>query len=218
VGAGSTGADFGSDVVLDQAGDIVVSGVIQGTNNFHGVTTAVGFGNKDWFLAKYSPNGILQWVRLAGSSTEDQAYSLAVDSANNYYIGGRVSGVATFGGTTIGSAGQTHVILAKYDSNGTLLWVQDVGRGGATETCGVGIDGNDNPLICGSNSSSPTTGPFVAKYNSSGTQLWKMVMAGNASFDEASGGGPSAASSPSLIPPATRCGPILRDHAPSTWM
>ena len=185
--AGGTGADFGADVALDRAGDVVVAGVIQGTNDFHGVTNAAGFGNKDWFLAKYSPAGALQWVRLAGSSTEDQAYDLAVDSANNYYIGGRVSGVATFGGTTVGSAGQTRVVLAKYDAGGSLLWVRDAGQSGSTETCGVGVDSQDNPLICGLSSSGSPTGPFVAKYNSSGTQLWKKVIAGNASFDEASG-------------------------------
>jgi len=185
--AGGTGADFGADVVLDREGFVLVAGVIQGTNDFHGVTNAAGFGNKDWFLAKYATNGALQWVRLAGSSTEDQAYDLVVDSANNYYIGGRISGVANFGGTSIGSAGQTRAILAKYDAGGALLWVRDVGASGSTETCGVGVDSNDNPLICGLSSSGSPTGPFVAKYNSSGTQLWKKVMAGNNSFDEASG-------------------------------
>lgn len=186
VRAGGTGADFGADVVLDKAGNLVVAGVIQGTNDFHGVTNAAGFGNKDWFLAKYATNGVLQWVRLAGSSTEDQAYDVAVDSANNYYIGGRISGVATFGSTNVGAAGQTRAVLAKYDSNGSVLWVRDVGDSGSTETCGVGIDGNDNPLICGLSSSGSPTGPFVAKYNSTGTQLWKKVIAGNYYFDEAS--------------------------------
>ncbi len=185
--AGGTGSDFGADVVLDQAVDVLVAGVIQGTNDFHGVTNAAGFGGKDWFLAKYSPAGALQWVRLAGSATDDQAYDVAVDSANNYYIGGRISGVAAFGGTNVGSAGQTHLVLAKYDSGGNLLWARDVGQSGSTETCGVGIDSNDNPLICGSSSSGSPTGPFVAKYNSVGTQLWKKVITGNYYFDEASG-------------------------------
>lgn len=187
VRAGGTGSDFGADVVFDKAGNLVVAGVIQGTNDFHGVTNAAGFGNKDWFLAKYATNGALQWVRLAGSSTEDQAYDVAVDSANNYYIGGRISGVATFGSTNVGAASQTRAVLAKYDSNGSLLWVRDAGDSGSTETCGVGVDSNDNPLICGLSSSGSPTGPFVAKYNSSGTQLWKKVIAGNYYFDEASG-------------------------------
>lgn len=185
--AGGTGSDFGADVVLDKAGNVVVAGVIQGTNDFHGVTNAAGFGNKDWFLAKYAADGALQWVQISGSSTEDQAYDVAVDSANNYYIGGRISGVATFGGSTVGSAGQTRVVLAKYSSDGSVLWVRDVGSSGSTETCGVGVDGNDNPLICGLSSSGSPTGPFVAKYSPSGTQLWKKVMAGNNFFDEASG-------------------------------
>lgn len=187
VGAGGTAADFGSDVALDKSGDVLVAGVIQGTTNFHGVADAAGFGNKDWFLAKYSKTGVLKWVRSAGSSADDQAYSVAVDSANNYYIGGRVAGVATFGGTTVGTAGQTRVILAKYDSSGTLVWVRDVGQGGSTETCGVGIDGGGNPLVCGSSTGGTTNGPFVAKYDSNGVQVWKRVMAGNSFFDEASG-------------------------------
>lgn len=186
--AGTAGADFGSDVIVDRAGDVVVVGVIQGTNDFHGVTNVAGFGKKDIFLAKYATNGALQWVRLAGGAEDDQCYDVAVDGANNYFISGRIASTANFGGTTIGAASQYRCYLAKYTSNGDFLWVRDVGDTGSTPTTGVAADTNGNAYITGSSATFLNVGPFVAKYNASGTQLWKTVIAGiNSSFEEGSG-------------------------------
>lgn len=184
--AGTAGADFGSDVVLDKAGDLVVVGVIQGTNDFHGVTNVAGFGKKDIFLAKYATNGVLQWVRLAGGVEDDQVYDVAVDGANNYFIGGRIGSTANFGGTSVGASFQTRCYLAKYNSNGDFIWVRDVGGTGGTSTAGVAADTNGNSYITGS--SAFPNGPFVAKYDAGGTRLWKTVIAGvNNDFEEGSG-------------------------------
>ncbi len=186
VRAGTSGADFGSDVIVDRDGNVVVAGVIQGTNDFHGITNVAGFGGKDWFLAKYSPAGTLLWVRLAGSTTDDQAFDVAEDGAGNYFVSGRITGVASFGGgVSIGAAGQTRCALAKYDANGQILWARDVGETDSPSTTGVAADTNGNGYITGLSTTS--NGPFVAKYDSAGTQQWLRVgTTGNAFFDEAS--------------------------------
>jgi hypothetical protein len=183
--AGTGGSDFGSDVIVDNSGDIVVAGVIQGTNDFHGVTNVAGFGAKDMFLARYGTNGALKWVRLAGSTTDDQAFDVAVDGLGNYFLGGRISGVATFGGTNIGSASQNRCVLAKYDSNGTVLWARVVAETDSSSTCGVTADAAGDAYITGL--STTGTGPFVAKYDANGTQQWlRVAVTGNTYFDEGS--------------------------------
>lgn len=185
VRAGGTGSDFGSDVIVDRSGNVVVAGVIQGTNDFHGVTNAAGFGKKDWFIAKYSPAGALVWVRLVGSPDNDQAFDVAEDDMGNYIVSGRIGGVANFGTTNIGAAGQIRCALAKFDSNGQTIWARDLGSTDSTATTGAAADGNGNAYIVGL-ATSPA-GPFVAKYNSVGDQLWRKSMSAKYYFDEASG-------------------------------
>jgi hypothetical protein len=185
VRAGSTLSDFGSDVAIDGNGNILVAGVagrsVAGnTVDFNNVTNVASFGGQDIFLAKYTSSGNLLWVRFAGSTGNDQAFDVAVDGSGNYLISGRITGVANFSGTNIGSNGQTRSFLAKYDSDGQLLWVRDVGSTDSSATTGIAADASGNSYICGL-SVSPD-GPFVAKYNSSGTQVWKQTATGGASF------------------------------------
>jgi hypothetical protein len=182
--AGTSGSDFGSDVIVDNDGNVVVVGVIQGTNDFHGVTNVAGFGKKDVFLAKYLPDGSLQWVRQAGSSDNDQVDDVVTDAAGNYFISGHIGGVANFGGINIGAAFQVRDFLAKYDSNGNILWARDVGSTDSSSTSGAAVDQTGNAIITGL-SKSPA-GPFVAKYSPTGVQTWKKVFAGNSFFDEIS--------------------------------
>lgn len=188
VRAGSTLSDFGSDVILDNNGDVIVVGVAGRTNpgdtvDFNNVTNVAGFGLQDAFIAKYNSSGTLLWVRFAGGTGNDQAFDVAVDSANNYVISGRINGLANFDSTIIGTASEVHSFLAKYDSEGHVLWVQDGGRMDSSATTGVAVDSSNNTYLSGV-SFSPA-GPFVAKYNSSGSLQWKKVATGGStSFNE----------------------------------
>lgn len=181
--SGTSGSDYGSSVALDHDGNVIVVGVIQGTNDFNG-TIAAGLGKKDMFIAKYSTNGALAWVRLAGSTENDYGIGLAVDNANNYFIGGRIGGVATIG-NSVGAAGQVHSVLAKYDSNGQALWARDLGSADSVATSGVAVDAIGNAYFCGSSVYPP--GPFIAKYDANGNSLWTSVAPGTSYFNENTG-------------------------------
>lgn len=188
VRAGSTLSDFGSDVALDKNGDVVVVGVAGRTTpgdtvDFNNVTNVAGFGLQDAFIAKYNSSRTLLWVRFAGGTGNDQAYDVAVDSANNYVISGRVNGLANFDGTIIGTSSQVHSFIAKYDSEGHVLWVQDGGQMDSSATTGVAVDYSNNTYLSGVSTSS--SAPFVAKYNSAGSLQWKKVATGGTtSFNE----------------------------------
>ncbi len=181
-GAGAAGADFGQKVIVDKEGNIVVAGVIQGPVNFHG-TTLIGFGNQDWFLAKYSSSGELIWVRLAGGSENDQASDVAQDGAGNYFVSGRVNGPANFGGITVGVDRQTRCVLVKYDKDGTVIWVRDVAGTDSTAGSGVIADASGNSFVT-SLIKTGGSGPFLAKYDPAGTQQWIYITGTGITFFE----------------------------------
>ena len=62
---GGPGLDRSDWVALDGAGNVYVAGRFEQTATF-GPTTLVSQGDWDVFLAKYDPQGQLQWVRGAG--------------------------------------------------------------------------------------------------------------------------------------------------------
>jgi hypothetical protein len=122
-----------SDVALDAAGNIHITGAFSHNARFGAVELASG-GNTDIFVAKYSSAGALIWVRQAGSAIDERdedapldiGRSIAVDSDGGVYVTGSFDYPgATFGTTNLASAGlEGGEFLAKYDANGTLLWVK----------------------------------------------------------------------------------------------
>src|SRR5262245_44936828 len=127
--------------------------MFQGSANFgSGVlnqTTLVSAGPTDMFVAKYDSNGMLLWAKRAGGISSDVGQGIAVDGSGNSYVTGIFQGSATFGSgelnqTTLVSAGPTDIFVAKYDSNGMLLWAKrDVGRGRCRGR-GIAVDGSGN--------------------------------------------------------------------------
>lgn len=129
----------GDVVMTDSADAVYVSGTA--FNGFNGQTTT---GSTDLFLAKYDSNGNQLWVQLSNSATNEFAYALTTDSADNVYVGG-------------------HMRILKYNSAGNHQWSQDLpapgGTPGATDVIkGLAIDGSDTLHVIGyTNSQFATT-------------------------------------------------------------
>lgn len=90
----------GARITKDSSNNLYVTGTYQ--------TSTSG----DVFLAKYNSDGILQWQKsLGGSSQNEYGSDIEVDSSGNIYIGGScdVSGYPAF-------------LVLKYNSSGTLTW------------------------------------------------------------------------------------------------
>src|SRR5581483_7675463 len=92
--------------------------------------------------------------------------------------------------------------LAKYDPNGSLLWVAPANGQSGGDAEGVALDGNDDPYLCGAFGTVVTfyngaggiggaphaigTGgkdAFLAKYSSAGTPQWVVSSGGNSQHD-----------------------------------
>lgn len=104
------------------------------------------------------------WIALLGGSGTDEARAVAVDSSDNIIIGGFT--------TSDGVAG-ADVLIAKFDSSGTLQWDRTLGDSSNDYVTGVAIDSSDNIIIAGYGYFGAQWNGIVAKYNSSGVIQWQ---------------------------------------------
>ena len=125
--------DRGFRITIDSADDLLVVGKFMDVADFDGtILTAVGtdqFGPRDIFIAKYTSDGNLIWIRHAGGSPNQAAsngsWGIAVDNNDNVVASGFYTGSITFDTITlpIGGANES-VFLVKYDPGGNLIWAK----------------------------------------------------------------------------------------------
>jgi hypothetical protein len=89
-------------------------------------------GTEDIFLAKFTSTGNVLWAKSAGGTSDDDAYAVAADTLGNTYITGRFnSPVIKIGSDTLINVVSTgisaDIFLAKYNTNGNVLWVKSAG-------------------------------------------------------------------------------------------
>jgi hypothetical protein len=139
------------------------------------------------------------WIAAtsAGGTGTDFSYAVKVGPDNHQYVTGSFSGTATFGGTTLTSAGGEDIFLAKYAGPGELAWV--VQSGGASDDSGQALDfdGAGNIYQTGMFTNGATFGStngttitvtgngitlFLAKYTSAGVLVW--VQTGVSQYSE----------------------------------
>lgn len=193
---GSTAGDIAYGVGLDATGSVYVTGHFSGTMTVDGITVTSS-GLFDIFIAKYTPDGVLLWLKKAGGTGSDIPHGLAIDSASNVAIVGEFQNTATFGTHSVRAAGLGDAFIARYDSNGNNLWVHS--GGSTTSFAGdpakaVAVDGANNYYMTGdytgtatfdgltvTNTGTSGTDIFVAKYNSDGLIQWLHHAGGPAS-------------------------------------
>ena len=210
-GAGSVDVESNA-VANDAAGFVYVTGSLSGTANFAPSGSAVNLtsaGDRDIVIAKYTAAGALVWAEDlpgAGSSSVGQGSAVAVDGSGNIFISGTFTGTTDFnpksGTTNLTATNRNDAFVAKYDSNGNFLWVQDfAGPAGTVSNPGpynqgyaLTTDSTGNVYVAGSYQGTTTfgtSGPsltaagtydeFVAKLSSAGSVAWAKGTSGSGS-------------------------------------
>jgi hypothetical protein len=187
---------WGYGLGTDNAGNCYLAGFFD-TSLTIDSEILVSYGGFDIFVAKFDPDGNVLWARNAGGTDLDEAHSLAVDGSGNCYITGYFGGVATFGTETVTTEyGDREVFVAKYDSDGTILWVKQAEGTALKWDWGMGIaaDIEGNCFVTGyfesravfDNEELISLGGhdvFVVKYDPDGNVLWAK-QAGGIDWDE----------------------------------
>jgi hypothetical protein len=148
-------------------------------------------GMADSYIAKLGPNGNVLWRITPNLSVingrHTELYESTVDPAGNLYVVGstnsdysNVSGFSSADG-----------VVAKYDTNGVLLWQQQLALRTLDSLGSVTLDASGNVFVAGSTYDSPFglsgEGNSVwAEYDPSGNLLWRQEF-GTPERDSASG-------------------------------
>jgi len=138
-------------VAVDRNGNVLIGGCFQGLYSLDGfILDATGGGIRDVFVAKFSPDGGLLWVRTAGGVEPPGVYQtdwvegVATDSAGNVFIGGTIVNGASFDGRIVSTVGDYDVFAARYSPDGDLDWVF------TTDTArfqGLRVGRDDKPIL-----------------------------------------------------------------------
>ena len=138
--------------------------------------------------SKSISTGALAWEwaqKVGGSSADDHSNAIAIDANGDVYVTGSFEQTATFGSTTLTSAGDVDIFVAKMNSSGNWLWAIQAGGNYDDRGLDLAIDNSGNVFVTGKfqstvqfGSDSLTAGPtsnddfFIAKADTWGNWLW----------------------------------------------
>lgn len=184
-GTGGPGGDISLSSTTDLSNNVYVTGSFSNPYAIFGSTVLTTNGNTDFFLSKYDSNGNLLWVTKAGGTGQDAAISVCTDATGDVYVTGEFySPTMAFGTTTLTNAGTYDTFIAKYDSNGNVLWAKRVGGPLWDESMKITSDPTGNIYLVGryqsfslmfGSTTLTNAGQFdiyFAKYDSNGNVLW----------------------------------------------
>ena len=175
---GTDKEDVGYGVTVDSDGDIFVTGSTSAS-----LDNQTYYGNSDIFLVKYDDNGNNSdklWTKQLGTTSQDVAYGVTVETRGHIYVTGFTKGNAwpiTGYSDNVSNKGNSDVFLVKYYDNSTLHWTELLGTTSsnlAEEGRSVTVDSANSSVylyltgltegaLYGSNSGNYDV--FLAKYN-----------------------------------------------------
>ncbi len=145
---GGANFDHGYDVATDIAGDVFLGGYFSDNVSFGGSVLASA-GATDAVLAQYNSAGVHQWSKRFGGTLTDMTYSVAADASGNCVISGFFNNSASFGGSTLTSAGSSDVFVAKFAPFGLPTWSARYGGVGTDYAWGVALGPTGSAHLAG---------------------------------------------------------------------
>lgn len=185
--AGGAQHDAGQSIVTDASGNSYVSGYFG--------SPAVSFGSytltnatatlTDIFLAKYDVSGNVVWAKSFGGSGSENAISIHLSVGGSVYMTGYFSStLLTFGTYTLNGSGNKDFFIAKFDSNGNVLWAKSAGGSQDDFAYSVTTDPAGNVIAAGyfesglitfgstTLTNSGVADYFIVKHDPAGNVLW----------------------------------------------
>ena len=201
VRAGGTGSDLALGLAAAPDGSTALAGRFEETATFD-TASVTSTGASDAFVARYNADGTVAWVASGGNPVNnDYAYGVAFTSNGDIVAAGDFSNTATFGSTERTSNGDADGFVARYGTEGALVWIRQIG-GDEYDTAGkLAVGDGDVITVIGSFNGSITLDTttltsagradvFFVRYDGDGTEGWAARGGGpgTAGFSERAGG------------------------------
>ena len=176
-------------------GSAIVTGRFSGTVDF-GSSPLTSSGSYDIYVAKVDASGSFVWATRAGSTGSDGGYGVSTLVDGSAIVTGQFKDTVAFGSTSLTSAGNDDIFVAKIDASGAWVWATKAGgTSNADEGVGVSALPDGSTIVCGVFGSSVSFGSttltsagdddaFVAKIDAAGSFVWA-TQAGGTDSDEA---------------------------------
>jgi hypothetical protein len=193
---GGSDWDKVTDICTDNLGNVIVSGTFWSSAiNFDSYVLTNTTGSNA-FIVKLNSSGNALWARCSTGNLGNYGTCIAVDNNNNIVVGGSFqSATISFGTQTLTNTGMWDLFLAKYDSNGNIIWAKKASGAKSDFLFALKIDNTGNIYITGRFISEQLTfgslpslinsgggysyDVFIAKFDSNGFALWSKGFGGD---------------------------------------
>lgn len=194
-------------MAADPDGNIYSAGEFTGNFNYEGYLFDIEDAFYNSFISKTAGDGTTQWIKqlkIEGDPANQDQYlnrfirihDLARDSAGNLFVCGQMRGTAgVFGNITVPVQGEADTFIAKYDSNGEIVWAKSVTEHGYQGARHIACDDMGNAYLAGGHAGSGTitfgttvigggtSHIFLVKYSPTGEILWTQSHGGSTTAD-----------------------------------
>lgn len=188
----------GRSVAVDRHGNVYSAGIFNHTIDFDpgpGVftLTASNWAETGIYISKLSSTGDFIWALQLSALVEFGNIEISVDKDDNVYLASELRDATDMdpgpGVYMLTPFGAVDAFVAKYDTNGNLVWAKQFGgsQDTAPRSDGLDIDDNNNVIICGNfynavdfdpgpntfaMTASPNIQSFIVKLDSNGDFIW----------------------------------------------
>lgn len=151
---GGTNTDIGAGVAGDGQGNVYVTGYFFSSDVATTTLTNTDTLTSRLLLAKYGPTGNIIWAESTpGHGTGGQ--SISIDTSGHLYLMGYYTDTIIMGTNTFvtsynpNNIGNYHIVVARCDTNGSILWANGIGGTSNDMANNAVIDGMGNMYLTG---------------------------------------------------------------------
>ena len=176
----------GYSIACDAQGNVYSCGGTKGNTYYENNFLFTSAGDYDAMVVKFSAAGDFVWAKRMGGLESDKAYGILSDNNGSIYVTGYFIGLADFApGVSLTGRGGTDIFLAKFDTAGTLQWVEQAGDTGFDRGWDITQNINGEIVITGEFQAQAEMGSniihsrgnydmFLAAYSDAGICQWAL--------------------------------------------
>lgn len=183
-------------LATDGSGNIYVVGYfnsITATFDTTVLTNTTSTGSFDGFLTKFNSDGSVIWAKKIEGQADESINAVDIDGSGNIYVLGTFDSPSlTLGSFSLVNSATRSSFLAKYDTNGNVVWAKKIVSSGSDEASVIEVNPSGIISLAGTfygssitiganifiNTNANTIEGYIAQYDNNGNLSWAKQIAG----------------------------------------